>query len=109
MLFVLYNSKQVRLAYALKHNSYKEKQVIFLMITDGKKWHYLFVKGLSALFNKIICKYGSEFYSLYCFYSFRNENVLKKQENVCKDHDYCYLEMHDKDNNILKCNSGENT
>ena len=49
VLFVLYNTKQIRLAYALKHYSYTEKQVIFLMITDGKKWHYLFVKRLHCL------------------------------------------------------------
>ena len=32
---------------------------------------------------------------------------MKKHENVCKAHDYCYVEMPDKDNNILKDNSGE--
>ena len=109
MLFVLYNTKEIRPAYSLKQISYAEKQVILLMISDGKKWRCLFAKRLSALFNKIISKYESGFYSLYCFYSFRNENALKKQENVCKDHDYCYVEMHDKDNNKLKCNSGGNT
>ena len=30
-----------------------------------------------------------------------------KHENFCKDHDYCYVEMPDKDNNILKYNAGE--
>ena len=38
---------------------------------------------------------------LNCFYSFRTENPLKK------DYDYCYVEMPDKDNKILKYNSGE--
>ena len=37
VLFVLYNTKQIRPAYALKHNSYTEKQVILLMINEGKK------------------------------------------------------------------------
>ena len=32
---------------------------------------------------------------------------LKKHENVWKNHDYYYVEMPDKDNNILKCNPGE--
>ena len=31
----------------------------------------------------------------------------KNHESVCKDHDYCYIEMSDKDNNTLKYNSGE--
>ena len=31
-------------ASALKHNSNHEKQVLFLMIPNGKEWHYLAVK-----------------------------------------------------------------
>ena len=30
-------------------------------------------------------------------------------ENVCKDYDYCYVEMPNKENNILKYNHGENS
>ena len=41
-----------------------EKKEILLMITDCKKWHYLFVKKLSALLNKITCNYEGGFY---CF------------------------------------------
>ena len=29
------------------------------------------------------------------------------QENACKNHDYCYVEMPNKDNKILKYNHGE--
>ena len=37
MLFVPYNTKQIRPAYVSKHNSDRENQVIHLMITtDGK-------------------------------------------------------------------------
>ena len=32
---------------------------------------------------------------------------LKKHENVCKNHDYCYTEMPKEDNKILKYNHGE--
>ena len=77
------------------------------MITDGKKWHYLAIKKLSALHRGITSKHDGDFYCLNCFYSFTRENALKKYENVCKDHDYCYVEMPDKDNNILKYNPGE--
>ena len=35
-----------------------------------------------------------------------NENE-HENENLSKDHDYCYVEMPDKDNDILKYNSGE--
>ena len=32
---------------------------------------------------------------------------LKKHDEVCHDHDYCYVEMPDKDNKILKHDHGE--
>ena len=76
------------------------------MITDNKKWHYLFVKRLSALLKEVTSKHYGDFYCLNCFYSFATENVLKKHENVYKNHDYCYVEMPDKYNNILKYNLG---
>ena len=41
-LNVLYAKKEkVYLAYVSKHNSNREKQVIFLMIPNGEGWHYL--------------------------------------------------------------------
>ena len=77
------------------------------MIADGKKWQYLFVKRFSALLNKITRNYEGGLYCLNCFYSFRGENAPKKHENVCKNRDYCYVEIVDKDNNISKYNSAE--
>ena len=62
---------------------------------------------MSALLNEITSKHNGNFHCLNCFYSFKTENALKKYENVCKDHDYCYVEMSDKDNNVLRYNSGE--
>ena len=40
---VFYSKKQKN-AYASKHSSNREKQVILLMIPNGEKWHYLEVK-----------------------------------------------------------------
>ena len=34
--------------------------------------------------------------------------MLKKHENVCNGHVYCYVEIPNKDNNIFKYNHGEN-
>ena len=76
------------------------------MITDGKKWRYLAVKRFSALLKGITSKHDGDFYCLNCFYSFTTKNALNKHENVWKNHDYCYVEMPDKDNNILKYNPG---
>ena len=71
MLFVPYNTKQIRPAYVSKHNSDRENQVILLMITtDGKTLHYLFVKRLSALLKGVTSKHDGDFYCLNSFYSF---------------------------------------
>ena len=77
------------------------------MITDGKRWHYLAVKKLSALLRRIRAKHDGDFYCLIFFQSFRTENKLKKHKNVCEDHDYCYVEMPKEDNKMLKYNHGE--
>ena len=77
------------------------------MITDGKKWNYLAVKSLSALFRRIASKNERDFYCLKCFYSYRTENKLKKHKKVCENHFYCYVEMPEEDNKISKYNHGE--
>ena len=102
ILFVPYNAENIRLAYKSKHNFKRENQVILLMITDGKKWHYLAVKSLSALFRGITSNNNGDFYCLNCFHSYRTENKLKKHEKVCNDHDYCCVEMPDEFNKMLK-------
>ena len=77
------------------------------MITDGKKWHYLAVKSLSALLRGITSNHNGDFYCLNCFHSYSTKNKLKKHERVCNDHDYCYVEMPNEDNKILKYNQRE--
>ena len=59
------------------------------------------------LFRGITSKHDGGVYCCNCFCSFRTKNSLKSHENVCRDHNYCYIEMPDKDNNILKYNPGE--
>ena len=68
-------------AYVSKHNSNREKKVIFLMISNRKgreakyegRWHYLAVKKLSALLRGIPSKCHGDFYGLNCHHSFRRE------------------------------------
>ena len=72
------------------------------MITDGKKWHYLAVKNLSALLGRRTSNHHGDFYCLNCLHSYRT-----KYENKCKDHDYCYIGMPNENNKILKYNPGE--
>ena len=70
------------------------------MITDGKIWHYLAIKSLSALFREIASKHDGDLYCLNCFCSYSTENKLKKHQKVCKNHDYCYVEIPKEDNKI---------
>ena len=77
------------------------------MITDGKKWHCLAVKSLSALLRGITSNHNGDFYCLNCFHSYSTKNKLKKHERVCNDHDYCYEEIPNEDNKILKYNQRE--
>ena len=67
MLYVPYNTKEIRHGYKSKYNLNRENQVILLMITDGEKWHYLAVKSLSALLRGIPSKHVEDFYCLNCF------------------------------------------
>ena len=107
ILYVPYNAEEIRHAYKSKYNLERESQVILLMITDGKKWHYLAVKKLSALLRGITGNNNGVFYCLNCFRSYTAENKLKKHKNVCENHNYCYVEMPEEDNKILKYNRGE--
>ena len=89
--------------YNLEH----ENRVILLMVTDGEKWHYLAVKGLFALLRGTTSKHAGDFYCLNYFHSYTTKNKLKKHKNVCENHDYCYVEIPEKDNKMLKHNHGE--
>ena len=77
------------------------------MITDGKKWYYLAVKSLTALLKGITSKHVGDFYYLNCFHAYTTKNRLEKHKSVCENHDYCYVEMPEEDNKILKYNHGE--
>ena len=80
VLFIPDNTKQIRPAYISKYNLNRKKQVILLIITTNKKYHYLFVKRLSALLKGITSKHDGGFYCLNCLYSFRAENALKNMK-----------------------------
>ena len=75
------------------------------MITDGKKWHYLAVKSMSALLRGITSNHNGDFCWLNFFPSYRTGKKLEKNERVRYDHDY--VEMPDEGNKIFKYNYGE--
>ena len=65
------------------------------------------MKSLSALLKGVTSNHKGHFYCLNCFHSYRIEKNIKKHERVCNDHDYCFVQMPNDDNKILKYNYGE--
>ena len=72
-----------------------------MLITDGKKWHYLAVESLSALLRGITSNNNRAFYCTKCLHSFRRDNKLENNYNVYGNH-YYYVEMLKGNNKILK-------
>ena len=64
ILFIPYQRKKVEIAYKSKHNLVRDNQIILLMITDGKKWHYIVVKRLSKLLRGVSSNHNSDYYCL---------------------------------------------
>ena len=74
-LNVFYAKKEkIHLAYVSKHSSNREKQVLLLMISNGKGWNYVAIKILSALLRGIKSKHHDDFYCLNCHHYFATEN-----------------------------------
>ena len=102
-----HNTEKIRHTYKSNYKLNRENQVTLLMITDGQKWHYLVVKSLSALYRGITSNHKEDFYCLNCFHSYSTKEKLENHKKVYENHDYCYVEMPEKDNKILKYNLGE--
>ena len=99
--------KKIEIAYKSKHNLTRDNQIILLMISNGENWHYLAVKSLSGLFTGVTCNHKEDYYCLNCFHSYRTKNKLDAHKKVCENHEYCHIEMPNKDNNKIKYNQGE--
>ena len=69
-------------SYISKINSYCEKQIIFLMISNKESWHYLAVKKFSASSKGITSKHDGDFYCLNCHLNCLN---FYSHEKVCKN------------------------
>ena len=68
ILYVTHNTEKIRLAYKSKYYLNLENRVILLMITDGQKWHYLAIKGLSAILKGITSNHKEDFYCSKCLH-----------------------------------------
>ena len=100
--FVPHNTETIRVAYRSKYNRKQKKQVISLMITNGKKCHYLVVSSLSALLEGKLSNHHGDLYCLNCFNSYSIKNSLKEHEKICNEHDRCRIEMPKWFEKILK-------
>ena len=86
ILFLQHNTEKTRVAYRSEHKNKRKRQVILLMITDGKIQHYLAVSNLSALLAKKSSNHDRDFYCFNCFNSYTTKNKLKEHEEICNNH-----------------------
>ena len=98
-------TKTISIAYKSKYNHKRKNHVI--LITDGKKGHYLAVRSLSVLLGETTSSNNGDLYCLNCFHSYRTHNKHKKHKRECNNHDYCRVDMPKEDEKILKYNPGE--
>ena len=91
ILYAEKNTKKINIVYKSKYNNKRKKQVILLMIGDGKKYHYLAVTNLSALLQKISSNHKEDFYCLNCFNSYTTKNKLKEHEEICNNHNSYHI------------------
>ena len=85
ILFIPYNTKQIRPAYLSKYNNERDIQVNLLMITDNNNnWHYLEVKSISGLLRGVTSNHNGDFCCLNCFHSYTTEKKLKNIKGYAK-------------------------
>ena len=82
VLYLPYNTEELRHAYKSKYNKVRKNQVIILIIIDGKNQQYLAMKKLSALLREITSNHEEDFYCLNCFHSYTSKNKPEKHCNV---------------------------
>ena len=104
------NTKREKIypASVSEHNSNREKQVIYLIISNAEGWRYLAVKKLSALSIEITSKYKSYFYCLSCLNSFKTKKKLESRRKLCENKDFCNILIPSEYTKILEFNKNEN-
>ena len=75
ILYVPCNTEEIEIRMHIRQKK-RENQVIFIMITDDKKRHYLAVKKLCALLKGKTSKHEEDFYYLNCFRLYSTKNKL---------------------------------
>ena len=102
ILFIPHNTKAISVGYRSEYDNKRKKQVILLMITNGKKYHYFAVTNLSELLQGISSNHKGDFHCLNCFNSYTTKYKLKEHEEICNNHDSYHIEMPIWTEKILK-------
>ena len=77
------------------------KQAILLIIPNGKGWHYIAEKKLTALLRALTSKTYGDFYCLNCFHSFWTINKVESHKRVYGKKDVCNIIMPSEEIRIL--------
>ena len=76
ILFVPYNTKQIRSAYISIYNHKRDNKVNLLIITDNNNWHYLAIKNVPKSLRRRTSNHNGDFYCLNCFHSYTTEKKI---------------------------------
>ena len=78
--------------------------------SEGKQWHYLKAKKLSALLRGITSKHHGDFYCMNCLHYFatKKKKKLELHKKVCENKDFYNVIMPFEDAKILECNPCQN-
>ena len=79
-----HNTKKIHVAYNLRYNLTRKKQVILLMISNGENWHYVVVRKLSGLLRGITFNHKEDFNCLNCVCAYSTKNKLKEHKKYVK-------------------------
>lgn len=62
------------------------------------------MRNISRLLYEVTSKLNDDCYCMYCLHLFKTESKLKSSENICKNHNYCKVNMPELCRKILKFN-----
>ena len=70
-----------------------DRHVDLLLLSDGKKSHYCWIKSMSRLLGHQNSHGHRYHYCIYCLQGFTSHRVLEKHQTYCKDHNAQRVEL----------------
>ena len=123
ILYVPYNTEEIRPEYISSYHFIRKNQVTLLRIIDDKgTLHFLALKSEPTedgymkpfkSFSRLMCNKSSKSHENYychgCFDSLRCQSTLEKHTQLSKDHEYCKINLLQEGKNIKKYKCGTKT